>query len=77
MSGKALYTSLDLKQDYLSLKTDEESRVLSTFLTPTGSYRWTSVPTGMANSPAYWADASERMIHYEPVLDKNGKPIYE
>jgi hypothetical protein len=77
LSGKALYTSLDLKQAYLSLKTDEESRVLSTFLTPTGSYRWTSVPTGMANSPAYWADASERMIHYEPVLDKNGKPIYE
>ncbi|MFN9908320.1 MAG: reverse transcriptase domain-containing protein, partial [bacterium] len=77
LSGKALYTSLDLKQAYLSLKVDEQSRVLSTFLTPTGSYQWTSVPTGMANSPAYWADASEKMIHSEPVLDKEGKPIYE
>ncbi len=77
LSGKALYTSLDLKQAYLSLKVDEPSRVLSTFLTPTGSYRWTSVPTGMANSPAYWADASEKMIHSEPVLDENGQPIYE
>ena len=77
LSGKALYTSLDLKQAYLSLKVDEQSRVLSTFLTPTGSYQWTSVPTGMANSPAYWADASEKMIHSEPVLDKEGKPVYE
>ena len=77
LSGKALYTSLDLKQAYLSLKVDEASRVLSTFITPTGSYRWTSVPTGMANSPVYWADASERMIHSEPILDENGKPIYE
>ena len=77
LSGKALYTSLDLKQAYLSLKVDEPSRVLSTFITPTGSFRWTSVPTGMANSPSYWADASERMIHSEPVLDEEGKPIYE
>ena len=77
LSGKALYTSLDLKQAYLSLKVDEQSRILSTFITPTGSYRWTCIPTGMANSPAYWSDASQRMIHSEPVLDKENKPVYE
>ena len=77
LSGKALYTSLDLKQAYLSLKVDEASRALSTFLTPTAAYQWTSVPTGMASSPAYWAEVSQRMIHSEPVLDDNGKPIYE
>jgi hypothetical protein len=77
LSGKALYTSLDLKQAYLSLKVDETSRALSTFLTPSAAYQWTSVPTGMASSPAYWAEVSQRMIHSEPVLDADGKPVYE
>ena len=77
LQNKALYTSLDLKQAYLSLRVDAESRSLSTFITPTTAYQWTCVPTGMASSPAYWADVSHRMIHSEPVLDKDGKPIYE
>ncbi|MEG2013588.1 MAG: hypothetical protein RR063_10370 [Anaerovoracaceae bacterium] len=57
LQGKALYTSLDLKYAYLSLRIDEESRKLTTFLTPTGSFQWLSLPTGAANSPAYFTDA--------------------
>jgi len=77
LQNKALYTSLDLKQAYLSLKVDAASRSLSTFITPTSAYQWTCIPTGMASSPAYWAEASKKMIHSEPVFDSDGNPIYE
>ena len=77
LQGKALYTSLDLKYAYLSLRIDEESRKLTTFLTPTGSFQWLSLPTGAANSPAYFTDACNRMLHFEPEYDQDGKLIYE
>ena len=77
LQGKALYSSLDLKYAYLSLRIDEESRPLTTFLTPTGSFQWLSLPTGAANSPAYFTDACNKILHYEPVRDENGQLIYE
>ena len=77
LQGKAMYTSLDLRYAYLSLRIDEESRKLTTFITPTNSYEWLALPTGAANSPAYFTDACNRMLHYEPEYDKNGKIIYE
>ena len=77
LQGKALYTSLDLKYAYLSLKIDKESQALTTFLTPTGAFQWTCIPTGASNSPAYFTEASNRMLHYEPVLDDQGQVVYE
>ena len=77
LQGKALFTSLDLKYAYMSLKLDEESRSLTNFLTPTGCYQWLSVPTGAANSPAYFTEACNKILHFEPVLDEDGKPVYE
>jgi hypothetical protein len=77
LQGKALYTSLDLKYAYLSLRIDEESKKLTTFLTPTGSFQWLSLPTGAANSPAYFTDACNRMLHFEPEYDQDGNLIYE
>jgi len=77
LQGKAMYSSLDLKYAYLALRIDEESRPLTTFLTPTGSFQWLSLPTGAANSPAYFTDACEKILHYEPVRDENGEVIFE
>ncbi len=56
---------------------DEESRKLTTFITPTNSYEWLALPTGAANSPAYFTDACNRMLHYEPEYDDKGNIIYE
>jgi hypothetical protein len=39
-----MYSALDLKYAYLALHIDEESRPLTTFLTPTGKYYWLSLP---------------------------------
>ena len=77
LQGKAMYSSLDLRYAYLGLRIDEESRKLTTFITPTNSYEWLALPTGAANSPAYFTDACNRMLHYEPEYDKEGKVVYE
>jgi hypothetical protein len=77
LQGKALYTSLDLRYAYLALRIDEESRKLTTFITSSGSYRWLALPTGAANSPAYFTDACNRILHYAPEYDDEGNLIYE
>ena len=77
LQGKALYTSLDLRYAYLALRIDEASRKLTTFITPSGSYRWLALPTGAANSPAHFTDACNRILHYEPVYDDEGNLVYE
>ncbi len=46
LQGKALYSSLDLRQAYLALRIDEPSKPLTTFLTPSGAFVW--------NSLTYW-----------------------
>jgi hypothetical protein len=73
----ALYTALDLKYAYLALRIDEESRPLTTFLTPTGKYYWLSLPTGAACSPAYFIDAMDRILHSKPVYNERGELEYE
>ncbi len=35
------------------------------------------MPTGAANSPAYFTDACNRMLHFEPEYDSDGNVIYE
>jgi Reverse transcriptase (RNA-dependent DNA polymerase)/RNase H-like domain found in reverse transcriptase/Integrase zinc binding domain len=77
LQGKALFSAMDLRYAYLALKIDEPSKPLTTFLTPGGAYQWLSIPTGAACSPAYFIDAVNRILHYKPVLDENGEPVFE
>jgi hypothetical protein len=77
LKGKAMFSSMDLRQGYYSLRLDEPSRVLTTFLTPNGAYQLLTIPTGTACSPAYFLDAMVKIFKYKPVLDDNGEPIYE
>jgi hypothetical protein len=76
LQGKALFTVMDLKYAYLALRISEESKPLTTFLTQGGAYQWLTIPTGAACSPAYFIDAVNRILHNDPVLDEQGKPIY-
>jgi len=77
LKSKTMFSSLDLRQAYLSLRIDEESRPLTTFLTPTGSFQWLALPTGAANSPAHFSVAMDKILQNKIVLDKNGLPIYD
>jgi hypothetical protein len=77
LQGRALFTVMDLKYAYLALRISEESKPLTTFLTPSGAYQWLTIPTRVACSPAYFIDAINRVLQNKPVLDKNKKPIFE
>jgi hypothetical protein len=77
LQGKALFTSLDLRYAFLGLKLDEKSKALTTFLTPTGSFQWLSLPVGAANSPAHFGHACNKMLHFEPERDEKGEVIFE
>jgi hypothetical protein len=77
LQGKAYFSSLDLRYAYLGLRIDEESKPLTTFLTPSGSYQWLSLPTGAANSPAHFIEAADKILHHKPVLDDKGNPVFE
>jgi Reverse transcriptase (RNA-dependent DNA polymerase)/RNase H-like domain found in reverse transcriptase len=77
LQGKAMFTSLDLRYAFMGLKIDEESTALTTFLTPSGSYQWLSLPTGSANSPAYFTTSMNKILHFTPIYDENGEVIYE
>ena len=48
------FTTIDLKSAYQQLVLDEASRKLVTIDTPKGLFRYTSLPFGIASSPAIW-----------------------
>ena len=77
LQGKAMFSSMDLKYAYLALRISEESKSLTTFLTQKGVYQWETIPTGASCSPSFFVDAINRILHYKPVLDKHGNPIYD
>jgi hypothetical protein len=77
LQGKAFFTSLDLRYAYMALKLDKESRPLTTFLTLSGSYQWLSLPTGAANSPAYFTEAVNKIIHFEVVRNEKREVEWE
>jgi hypothetical protein len=77
LQGKAMFTSLDLRYAFMGLRMDEQSSALTTFLTPSGSYQWISLPTGAANSPAYFTDSMNKILHYSPVRDERGDLLWD
>ena len=50
MSGSVLYSKLDTKNGYWSIKLDEESSKLCTFQSPAGKYRFLRLPFGLSVS---------------------------
>jgi hypothetical protein len=52
LKGRAMFSTLDLRQGYYALRLDEKSRAFSTFITPGGSYQLLTLPTGTAVAPS-------------------------
>jgi hypothetical protein len=42
-----------------------------------GSYQWLALPAGATNSHAYFTNAAEKILHYEPVRDEQVNVIFE
>ena len=75
--GKAIFSIMDMRQGYYALRLDEKSRAFTTFITPNGAYQLLTLPTGAAVSPPYFLEVMNRILKYEPVLDTEGKPIFD
>lgn len=51
LSGKRLFTVLDLRNGFWQMELDSVSADLTTFMTPFGRYRWERVPFGLCCAP--------------------------
>jgi len=77
LRNSAIYSSTDISNAYMNYTLTKESRPLTTFLTPLGSYYYNKLPQGLSVSCEVWSRVVNKMIHHKPVLDKSGSPIYE
>lgn len=51
LSGKRVFTVLDLRNGFWQMELDRSSSDLTTFMTPFGRFRWNRVPFGISNAP--------------------------
>ncbi len=54
LKGTKVYTSLDCTSGYHHIGLSEEAQLKSAFITPFGKYKFTKVPFGLAQAPAYF-----------------------
>ena len=72
-----LFTNLDLSCAFQSIRLTEDSRDLTLFSTPLGTYRSHILPTGVKSSPNTLSSIMFKAIHYEVCRDPKGEIIYE
>ncbi|XP_058827881.1 uncharacterized protein K02A2.6-like [Topomyia yanbarensis] len=51
MSGKRVFTVLDLRNGFWHMELDRQSSDLTTFMTPFGRFRWNRLPFGISSAP--------------------------
>ncbi|XP_024891008.1 uncharacterized protein K02A2.6-like [Temnothorax curvispinosus] len=51
LSGKHIFTVLDLSNGFWQMELDRKSSDLTTFMTPFGRFRWNRVPFGLNSAP--------------------------
>ena len=76
LQNQALFTLFDLSSAFYSLSITEDCQHITSFASPLGKYVFKKAPMGLKSSPAIFQDIALKMLHYKPVLDKDGKPIF-
>ena len=63
------FAKLDAVHGYFQLALDEESSFLTTFLIPTGRYRYLRAPMGLSSSSDKWCCYSDFVIEAKKFVD--------
>ena len=69
-AGTKFFAKMDAIHGYFQLALDEESSKLTTFLLPSGRYRYLRAPMGLSSSSDEWCRHSDRAIHGLPFTKK-------
>jgi len=65
--GAAIISSLDIKDAYLQIPLDEESRKKTAFYVPQrGLFQFTRMPAGLKDAAGRWQNYIERLLGYDP-----------
>jgi hypothetical protein len=65
-----VYCKLDCVKGYFQIPLDEESKKLTTFLLPSGRYRYLRAPMGLSSSSDEWCKRSDKAIAGIPGVQK-------
>ncbi|XP_065182445.1 uncharacterized protein K02A2.6-like [Sycon ciliatum] len=66
LAGGQRFAKIDLKQAYLQMEIEEESKPLLTLTTPLGLNQLNRLGFGVASAPALWQQAIDRTLHGVP-----------
>ena len=69
-AGSKFFAKLDATHGYFQLALENESSLLTTFLVPTGRYRYLRAPMGPSSSSDKWCRQSDRAIEGMPFAKK-------
>ncbi|XP_058810978.1 uncharacterized protein LOC131675860 [Topomyia yanbarensis] len=68
LSGKRVFTLLEMMNGYLQIGVDENSRKYTAFVTPDGQYQYKRVPFGLSNSVSVFGRVMSKIS--QPLRDK-------
>ncbi|XP_031550150.1 uncharacterized protein K02A2.6-like [Actinia tenebrosa] len=66
LSGGKQFSTLDLRQAYLQMEVDEQSKHYLTVNTHRGLFQYQRLPYGVASAPAIWQRAMDQVLQCRP-----------